>query len=193
MGYYLIVTDTEETEKNYFEGLRDGIPEGLKNRLVIKVERTKTKKLIQTVLKHKDPHLRKLWIVLDRDQVGDFDAIVREAQENEIHVGWSNPCFEIWMNAYFGEMPTTSDSRKCCDQFAVIFEKKTKGQKYKKSDPDIYRKLLEYGDEENAIHIAEQRLQKCRRDGKEKPSEMCPACMVHELVREIKRKVVNPL
>lgn len=25
LGYYLIVTDTEETEKNYFEGLRDSI------------------------------------------------------------------------------------------------------------------------------------------------------------------------
>ena len=23
LGYYLIVTDTEETEKNYFEGLRE--------------------------------------------------------------------------------------------------------------------------------------------------------------------------
>ena len=31
LGYYLIVTDTEETEKNYFEGLRDSIPVELKN------------------------------------------------------------------------------------------------------------------------------------------------------------------
>ena len=29
LGYYLIVTDTEETEKNYFEGLRDSIPAAL--------------------------------------------------------------------------------------------------------------------------------------------------------------------
>jgi len=27
LGYYLIVTDTEETEKNYFEGLKRSIPE----------------------------------------------------------------------------------------------------------------------------------------------------------------------
>ena len=39
LGYYLIVTDTEETEKNYFEGLRDSIPSELKDRLVIKVEK----------------------------------------------------------------------------------------------------------------------------------------------------------
>ena len=42
LGYYLIVTDTEETEKNYFEGLRDSVPEELKERLVIKVEKAKT-------------------------------------------------------------------------------------------------------------------------------------------------------
>lgn len=41
LGYYLIVTDTEETEKNYFEGLRDSIPKELKNRLIIKVEKLK--------------------------------------------------------------------------------------------------------------------------------------------------------
>jgi hypothetical protein len=32
LGYYLIITDTKETEKNYFEGIRDLIPEHLKNK-----------------------------------------------------------------------------------------------------------------------------------------------------------------
>lgn len=46
LGYYLIVTDTQETEKNYFEGLRNTIPENLKNRLVIKVEKARTVDLV---------------------------------------------------------------------------------------------------------------------------------------------------
>lgn len=41
LGYYLIITDTEETEKNYSEGLRDNIPAELKDHLVIKVEKAK--------------------------------------------------------------------------------------------------------------------------------------------------------
>ena len=41
LGYYLIVTDTEETEKNYFEGLRDSIPAELKDRLVIYLKKDK--------------------------------------------------------------------------------------------------------------------------------------------------------
>ena len=42
LGYYLIVTDTEETEKNYFEGLKNSIPFEIRDRIVIKVEKAKT-------------------------------------------------------------------------------------------------------------------------------------------------------
>ena len=45
------------------------------------------------------------WIVFDRDQVIEFDQIIAEAEKKDIQVGWSNPCFEIWMYAYFGAMP----------------------------------------------------------------------------------------
>lgn len=58
LGYYLIVIDTEETEKNYFEGLRDSIPAELKDHLVIKVE-----------------------IVFDRDQVKDFELKLQTVQK----------------------------------------------------------------------------------------------------------------
>ena len=67
LGYYLIVTDTEETEKNYFEGLRDSIPAELKDRLVIKVEKAKTVELVERALElaNKEPQYRIPWIVFD--------------------------------------------------------------------------------------------------------------------------------
>lgn len=52
----------------------------------------------------------------------------------------------------------------------------------------MYGKLCKVGDEEKAIHIAQQKLEQCIREGKTKPSEMCPCMTVHELVGEIKRK-----
>ena len=60
LGYYLIVTDTKETEKNYFEGLRDSIPAELKDRLVIKVEKAKTVELVERALElaNKEPQYR---------------------------------------------------------------------------------------------------------------------------------------
>lgn len=50
LGYYLIVTDTKETEKNYFEELRNNIPQELRNHLVIKVEKAKIVDLVNKAL-----------------------------------------------------------------------------------------------------------------------------------------------
>lgn len=69
LGYYLIVTDTKETEKNFFEGLRDSIPPELKDRLVIKVEKAKAIELVEKALElaGKETQYRMPWIVFDRD------------------------------------------------------------------------------------------------------------------------------
>lgn len=190
LGYYLIVTDTKETEKNYFEGLRDSIPPELKDRLVVKVEKAKTVELVEKALElvGEETQYRIPWIVFDRDQVKDFDGIIKAAEKNHVGVGWSNPCFEIWMYAYFGEMPAIMDSVTCCNRFANKFEKVTK-QKYAKNDEDIYQKLLRHGDEEHAILLAEKVHKRCVEDGKKKPSEMCPASVVQRLVGEIQGKI----
>lgn len=52
----------------------------------------------------------------------------------------------------------------------------------------MYDKLCKIGDEEAAIKIAEQKLKQCIREGKTKPSEMCPCTTVHKLVGEIRQK-----
>ncbi len=144
LGYYLIVTDTEETEK----------------------------------------------ITLMDCVVKEFDEIIRIAEKNNINTGWSNPCFEIWMYSYFGEMPAIQESYTCCDQFARKFKNIT-GKKYLKNDRNIYQKLVQYGDEEKAFKVAKQCYKKCIEDGKRKPSDMWPASMVHLLVEEILEKCIN--
>ena len=190
LGYYLIVTDTKETEKNYFEGLRDSIPMEMKDHLVIKVEKAKTVELVKKALelRGQDSQYRIPWIVFDRDQVEDFDRIIREAEKSQVGAGWSNPCFEIWMYAYFGEMPAIQESYICCSRFAEKFEK-VSGQKYLKNDKDIYRKLVRYGDEDKAMELAERYYRRCVEDGKKEPSEMWPACRVQGLVGEIQEKI----
>lgn len=45
MGYYLIVTDTQGTERCFFDGLHDELPPDIRNRIVIKVVETKTRTL----------------------------------------------------------------------------------------------------------------------------------------------------
>ena len=190
LRYYLIVTDTEATERCFFTGLHRALPEDVRNRIVIKVVETKTQTMIDKCLELTayDAQYRMPWIVFDRDQVQGFDEIIAKAEREGIQVGWSNPCFEIWMYAYFGSMPVIQDSWICCSDFSRVYENKT-GQKYSKADEQMYRKLCKSGDEEKAIKIAQQKLEQCIREGKTKPSEMCPCTTVHELVGEIKYEV----
>ncbi len=47
MGYYLVVTDTEATERLYFHGLHESLPAEVRKKLVIKVVETKTQKLVE--------------------------------------------------------------------------------------------------------------------------------------------------
>ena len=189
LGYYLIVTDTEATERCFFNGLHQALPEEIKNKLVIKVVETKTREMIDKCLELTvyEAQYRIPWIVFDRDQVQGFDDIIAEAVRRGIYVGWSNPCFEIWMYAYFGAMPAIQDSWTCCSEFGRVYESRT-GQKYSKSDEQLYGKLCKCGDEETAIVIAQRKMEQCIRDGKVKPSEMCPCTTVYELVGEIKKK-----
>ena len=63
------------------------------------------------------------------------------------------------------------------------------GQKYSKADEQMYSRICKVGDEEKAIQIAQHKMEQCRREGKTKPSEMCPCTTVHELVGEIRNKV----
>ena len=171
MGYYLVVTDTEATERCFFNGLHASLPESVKQKLVIKVVETKTQNLIQKCreMTAYEAQYRIPWIVFDRDQVPNFDEIIKEASESDIHVGWSNPCFEIWMFTYFGSMPAISESWTCCSKFGELYEKRT-GQKYSKADADMYQRLTENGDEAAAINLAQRKYDQCIRNGYRIPS-----------------------
>lgn len=190
LGYYLIITDTKETEHNYMLGLKNSIPEELKRRLIIKVSETQTDNLVNEALSQValHPQYGEPWIIFDRDQVKNFDDIILNAEECGIKTGWSNPCIEIWFNAYFGTMPTYQTSVECCKGFETTFEKST-NQKYRKSDKRIYDKLCQHGNEEEAIKISENKLKQCIENGANKPSKMCPATTLHRFIKEIKGKI----
>ena len=191
LGYYYIVTDTEETEKNFLLGLQNSMPEYLQRKLIIKVvENVDTEKLVETILEDcsKQSQYCEPWIVFDRDKVENFNGIINDAIKNRVHVAWSNPCIEIFFYPYFGAMPTYYDSTVCCKKFAQEFQKITK-QKYDKNDKRIYLKLCRFGDEKKAIDIAKRKFKEHNRNGNKKPKEMCPCTTLHTLVEEITNKI----
>ncbi|SEJ28674.1 RloB-like protein [Kandleria vitulina] len=190
LGYYLIVTDTNATERNYFMGLQNALPEGMRNKLIIHVEKAKkTDQLIKRCVEllSNDPQYRIPWIVFDRDQVTRFDNIIVDAKKRGIHVGWSNPCFEVWMYGYFGKIPQMVDSQECCRKFVEKYKQKT-GQEYKKNDVNIYKRLTENGDEKEALNIARRNYENAIKNINGKPSDMHLCTTVYELVGEIVQK-----
>ena len=83
-GACLCVTDAEKTEKNYFEGIKNIIPDSLKNDLQIKIYSNKPlAKIIDFAAeqRNKDERFRDIWLVFDRDEVKNFDKLTEEAKE----------------------------------------------------------------------------------------------------------------
>ena len=72
------------TEKNYFEGIKNIIPDSLKNDLQIKIYSNKAlSKIIDFAAeeRNKDERFRDIWLVFDRDEVKNFDKLIEEAKE----------------------------------------------------------------------------------------------------------------
>ena len=189
LGYYIVVTDTKATEGYYLYGLRDSLPKDLQGKIVIRVSTAKTDELVERCksLAALEPQYGEPWIVFDRDRVTNFDEIIQKAHRAGIKTGWSNPCIEIWFDAYFGQMHGYQDSKQCVRRFSETFERIT-GSEYSKSDRKLYETLTRYGNESKAIEIAEKRLKNHKDSGMIKPSEMIPATMLCYLVDEIKSK-----
>ena len=192
LGYYIVVTDAKETEGNYLYGFRDSLPVDLQGRIVIKVSRAKTDQLVESCKNQAsiEPQYGEPWIVFDRDRVTCFNEIIQKAHKEGIKTGWSNPCIEIWFDAYFGQMHGYQESKQCWNRFAETYERHT-GKKYSKADKNIYEVLNRYGDEENAFDVAEKRLRAHIETGTIRPSDMVPATTLHHLVNEIRQKTRN--
>ena len=190
LGYYFVVTDAKATEKNYLQGLKNSLPEEMQKRVVIRISQAQTKYLVDSCISQAalQPQYSEPWIVFDRDQVSNFDTIVREAQNHGINVGWSNPCIEIWFDAYFGQMHGYQESKQCWLRFAETYNRVT-GLEYNKSDEHIYEIMNKYGDEEKAIEIAQLRINSYLDSGIYNPSDMCPGTTLFLLVKDIKKRV----
>ena len=167
-----------------------GIPKELQDRLVIRTYESKTQDMINKckIEMAYSSQYRIPWLVFDRDEVKDFDKKISQAKKEKINVGWSNPCFEIWMYAYWGSMPNMQNSQECCRQFGDAYKKKT-GVHYDKADEQLYSRLCKYGDEQRACVCAEKKIKQCEAEGKNVPSTMSPATTIYELVKEIRGKI----
>lgn len=193
LGGYLILTDTSETESNYFRSIKAEIPRELQHDLQMVIySGNKTEEIIQEAEKRRNasPNFKEVWLIFDRDYITNFDRLIQEAEQDGMHAGWSNPCFEIWLSAYLGEMRNISIPQKCTKRFAELLRNRCHINEYHKADIHLREKLLRYGSEDEAIRKADSKYKSALRRY-ENPSNMIGCTTVYQLVRELLEKQRN--
>lgn len=182
---YLIVVDTEQTEFNYLNGLKNTIPKHLVDRIDIQIKNTTTDNLVEYCLNmcRKNPNYVIPWIVLDRDRVVKFNDIICDAQNHKINVAWSNPCIETWFFSYYAKPQNISESTICVSKFKEKFKQVTSSE-YKKNDKNIYKKLNQSGSQDKAIKYNNVKYKNYIKE-EILPSEMFSCSTMYMLISEL--------
>lgn len=184
----LILTDTKETEKNYFNGLTASLSVDTQEKIEVKV--LTEVKFEDIIIKAKEEQAKgaysEIWLVFDKDAIKDdlFNNTINSARSNEMKVGWSNPCIEVWFLAYIGKFRGFQDSVTCVAAFGSFYHSKSE-KEYSKSDKKIYDFISEHGDEENAIKIARKMLSD-HQEMCDPPAKSNPGSTLFELVEIIR-------
>jgi hypothetical protein len=195
--YYLIVCEGEATEPNYFEGLKQDLPNGVLTAYQIDIEGTgrNTQSLIDEAIRLKMEYEKNttrsvdnLWVVFDKDSfaANDFNNAINRcaASQPVIKCAWSNEAFELWYLLHF-HYYQNGMSRQ---QYQSLIEDNLKpflGQEYRyeKNSEEMYDILKEYGSIDDAIRNAERLAENY--EGRQDYANHNPCTMVWKLVEEL--------
>ncbi|MFL2106083.1 RloB family protein [Desemzia sp. FAM 23991] len=188
---YLIATEGQQTEVNYFKGFEDDINirySGSVESFTIHIRGLgkETLRVIEDIEDYKrtSPIIYEhVWAVFDKDDFPDdhFDNAINKAESMGIHVAWSNESFELWYCLHFA----LQQSALPRSQYNSIVDTHLKniGQPgYSKTDPDMYDKLKPYMS--SAIKNAE--ILDSRYEPSDNYSSRNPCTHIYKLVAELK-------
>ncbi len=185
--YFLIVSEGEKTEPNYFKDLARQLPEKL-----VKVETEGVgmdpKNVVEAAIQFREkrkkeqplPEFDEVWAVFDKDDFPDknFNAAIEKGKQQQIETAYSNEAFELWYVLHFQYLDTAVNRQ----QYIQILKKHL--GTYEKNDPLMYTKLQqnEKSNETLAIKWADDLYHKLN-DGN--PAKDKPITKVHQLVRRL--------
>ncbi|MCV3356118.1 MULTISPECIES: RloB family protein [Campylobacter] len=166
---FLIICEGEKTEIQYFENFK-------------KYEEVNKLSLIVNCAKHPDPNnilqtcinkkteneYEESWIVFDRDErrAEVIDIVKKDANQNNIRVAYSNPCFELWYYLHFCLIQSEIDCKTLCEKLKKYF-----GEEYQKNK-NYFDKL------ENKTQIAINNAKKLQENSN-------PYTNIYELVEKL--------
>jgi hypothetical protein len=138
----LVVCGGQETERQYFQGLRDHV----RNPAVSVVVRPKVgspRQLVTYAKKLRDQNrdsYDEVWCVFDVDEFTDVAEAAATARSLGIKVAVSNPCFELWLLLHFAEHRAYVSTYK---KLLPLLEKHVPGYSKSLLDFVLYREAYE--------------------------------------------------
>ena len=183
--YFLIVTEGEKTEPNYFKGLINKLPdhlvaieivgEGANTISVVKAAiRIRERRMEQNLL----PQFDEIWVVFDKDDfpARNFNRAIELAIQKDINVAYSNEAFELWYILHFQYLDAAVNRNRYIEILKEILGD------YQKNDDQMYLLLNEKGEEKKAISRA-KKLYKELNIGN--PAAEKPTTLVYKLVERL--------
>lgn len=210
---YLIVSEGEKTETNYFKGIEKEINIKFKNSIqlkeVLSLQIEGTGRNTNDLVKHVEKYIFSIdkivnrstdqyghiWVIFDKDDFSDgqFNSAIEQAISKGYNVGWSNESFELWFLLHFEYLSTNIGREEYCKKLTQYFKKlevakkyNVKENKYHKNIPEIYDILTEYGNVDNAIANSKKLLISHTECGNDTYSKKAPANTVYLLVEELR-------
>jgi hypothetical protein len=187
---FLIVCEGTKTEPYYFEALVQGSMsdvrevnvEGVGMGTVALIKETKAIK--HDLEKKNNMQFDRVWVVFDKDGFQDFNQAITMAKDLGYGSAWSNEAFELWYCLHFAYLNTAIKRSAYITMIENALKNKPGNNNftYTKGDPDIYRLLQKYGDE----NMAKKHAEKLRKSfNNTNYAAHNPCTMVDKLVDEL--------
>lgn len=188
---YLIMCEGEETEPNYFAGLKELINSKYGDKVDVLIPSIKIKgtgrnttdlvNYTEKFVNQAGKKYGKVWIVFDKDDYPDkqFNQAIKNSSFN---TAWSNPCFEIWILLHLKKVINFVPKDKILNELDKEFKKYGLGN-YRKNDKNIFKKISKDDNLNKAITNARKLNDKFK---DEEPSKSNPMTTVYKIVEDLK-------
>ena len=136
--FIVIAVEGKKTEPEYFGKIRDELKNGnIKLEILPPLDGASAPKnrLADLLSKLKYSKTDSFWLVCDVDRHNNLHEVIKEAKKNKIQPIISNPCFEVWLYLYYGNIKI-EDSTVYFDELEKIEQENLDSQKMK----EIYKK-----------------------------------------------------
>ena len=192
---FLIVSEGEKTEPNYFDGLAHYIDEkygrgpDVEKPIITACGRGRcTVALVEEaarIVARATIRYSQVWVVFDKDNFDDFDDAIALANKYGYRSAWSNESFEYWIYLHFSYSDSALGRDDWVKKLDRIFREYGIDENgYKKNNPNIFKIATTHGSLKSAVGSAIRIYKSYPPNAK--PSLCNPCTQVHNLILELK-------